>query len=345
MFSTCSVLPSRKGLSNIEELSAQKLDDSKLEELMASWGQKSGAQTDLLSDDSSDSEDSTAEYAKEKKKTEKKLRRSKSRIQFFEKEFSLKNKGAYQVWKSKLNVLGRKIPLYLHAVNDSKVVYRISTLYGANPAVKMMITDDSSGKKLRTEVETSAAQKAYRKWMGGNDQSDAKRAKIKLSAKYFRRWPQKLVAKTLEDCITNAYLNYLLDPGCEIEPWPVFLHNLVQELLDSGEDLRCRKRKIERFRRMHHPRSNKRPRAGSDETLKIGERCPGGKHIASLKFLQKKDRTQQCAFCKRLKAMYKCRSCNMHLCLQPPKEISGRSFPANGTMCYQRFHGFSKYPK
>ena len=44
-----------------------------------------------------------------------------------------------------------------------------------------MITDDSSGKKLRTEVETSAAQKAYRKWMGGNDQSDAKRSKIKLS--------------------------------------------------------------------------------------------------------------------------------------------------------------------
>ena len=184
MFSTCSVLPSRKGLSNIEELSTQKLDDRKLEELMASWGQKSGAQTDLLSGDSSDSEDSTAEYAKEKKKTEKKLRRSKSRIQFFEKEFSLKNKGAYQVGKSKLNVLGRKIPLYLHAVNDSKVVYRISTLYGANPAVKMMLTDDSSGKKLRTEVETSAAQKAYRKWMGGNDQSDAKRAEIKLSAKY-----------------------------------------------------------------------------------------------------------------------------------------------------------------
>ena len=125
MFSTCSVLPSRKGLSNIEELSTQKLDDSKLEELMASWGQKYGAQTDLLSDDGSDSHDSTAEYAEEKKKTEKKLRRSKTRIQFFEKEFSRKNKGAYQVWKSELNILDRKIPLYVHAVNDSKVVYRI----------------------------------------------------------------------------------------------------------------------------------------------------------------------------------------------------------------------------
>ena len=45
---------------------------------MPSWGQKSGAQTDLLCVDGTDSEDSTADYAKEKKKTEKKLRKSKS---------------------------------------------------------------------------------------------------------------------------------------------------------------------------------------------------------------------------------------------------------------------------
>ena len=98
VFCTCSALPSRKGLSNIKELSSKKIDEAKLEELMASWGRKPGAQASLLSDDDTDSQDSAAEYARATvRKNEKKLRRSKSRIQFFERELSLKRKGAYQV--------------------------------------------------------------------------------------------------------------------------------------------------------------------------------------------------------------------------------------------------------
>ena len=210
----------------------------------------------------------------------------------------------------------------------------------------MSMTDDSSGKKLKTDVVTTAAQKAYRKWMGGNDQSDAKRSRIKLSGKYFRRWPQKLVAKTLEDCITNAYLNYLLDPGCQIESWPDFLHLLVQEFLDSGEDMRTRKRKITQFRRIHESPASKKPRSGTDDTLIIGERCSGGKHITSIKMVRLKDRTKQCKFCGRRRAMFKCRGCGMHLCLQQPQASASRgSFPANGPMCFQRFHGFNRYPR
>ena len=65
---------------------------------MASWGRKPGAQASLLSDDDTDSQDSAAEYARATlRKNEKKLRKSKSRIKFFEKELSLKGKGAYQV--------------------------------------------------------------------------------------------------------------------------------------------------------------------------------------------------------------------------------------------------------
>ena len=88
----------------MKEKTIEKLDDGKLEESMA--GQKSGAQTDLQFDDGLDSQDSTAEYTKDKKKTEKKLRRSESRLSFYEKQLRQKNKGAYKVSKNQLNVLG-----------------------------------------------------------------------------------------------------------------------------------------------------------------------------------------------------------------------------------------------
>ena len=73
------------------------------------------------------------------------------------------------------------------------------------------------GKKVLKEMETSAAHKSFRKRMGYNDQSDAKRSVIGLSGKYYKEWPKHLLAKTLEDCIINGYNNYLLDPSCPIE--------------------------------------------------------------------------------------------------------------------------------
>ena len=70
MFCTCFVLVTRKGVSNVPELSMNKLEKDQLEKLMAAWGQKNEA---LLSDSSSDSGDSGTEYAstKKKKKTKK----------------------------------------------------------------------------------------------------------------------------------------------------------------------------------------------------------------------------------------------------------------------------------
>ena len=59
---------------------SKKIHEAKLEELMASWGQKPGAQASLLFDDDTDSQDSAAEYAratvrkKEKKTTKIKIK-------------------------------------------------------------------------------------------------------------------------------------------------------------------------------------------------------------------------------------------------------------------------------
>ena len=156
--------------------------------------------------------DEYTEY--DKKKMRKKFGRVKSRIQFFEKKFSMKKKGTFKVWETELFLLENlKIKIYLHAVLDSKVVYRVSNRYGASPLATMDVTvqDPDSKKKKKVSIRTSEAQRVFRMRMGYNDQSDAKRTRIGLSSKYYKRWSQKLLAKLIEDAITNAYGTYLLD--------------------------------------------------------------------------------------------------------------------------------------
>ena len=101
----------------------------------------------------------------------------------------------------------------------------------------MILTDNN---KQRKEVLTSGAHRSFRKNIGNNDQSDAKRSILGLSAMHYRRWPKHILAKTMEDATINAYLNYLLDPNCPTEPLTVFKYNLVQELIDSGKNFRKR---------------------------------------------------------------------------------------------------------
>ena len=160
----------------------------------------------------------------------------KTPFQLYEKKLSKKPRGKYEVWKSSIQTTKNfKVDLLLHAINDSKPVFRISSKYGALPKVPMNLTNE---KKVRKIVYTSAAHKSFRKKMGNNDQSDAKRSVFGLSARYYRQWPKHTLAKVLEDAVINSYLNYLLDPACAVEPSPVILFNLVLELLDSGDNLR-----------------------------------------------------------------------------------------------------------
>ena len=134
------------------------------------------------------------------------------------------------------------VNLYLHAINDSKPVYRIATRYAALPLVDMNVTanNEETSKKEKVSILITGAHRCFRKKIGFNDQSDRKRSRIAQSAKHCRRWPQKLVTKTLEDCIINGFSNYLLDPSCPVVSWPTFLYNLVQEYIDSAEDMRLR---------------------------------------------------------------------------------------------------------
>ena len=150
-----------------------------------------------------------------------------SRLQLFERNLSEKPKGTYKVWASEYRLLDvLRVPIFLHALNDSKPVFRISNKYASLPAAKMNITkrDPETGNRFSEEVSTSSAHKCFQLNMGYNDQSDAKRSYIGLSSKYYKRWPQHIVAKTLEDTIINAYCNYLLDTNCPPESWPDFLY-------------------------------------------------------------------------------------------------------------------------
>ena len=150
----------------------------------------------------------------------------------------------------------------------------------------------------------------FRKKMGFNDASDAKRSHMGLSKRQYMRQPQKLTAKSLEDLHINGYANYLLDPNCPIEPQPVFLLKLVQEYIDSGANMRER-RPVD-FKSSHH-QSLKRPRAGEEKTLQIEDKCKGGHSSTSIKYLPYHKRSAHCAFCVRRRVMVKCRSCRTHL--------------------------------
>ena len=273
---------------------------------------------------------------------EKKLISQKNtRLQLFEYDLALTKKGSYVVWKTFFKLQAHLVvPIYLHAVNDNKIVYRLSNRYGPLPSVPMSVNhkDPKTNKRAKITIDTSQAHRCYRRGMGFNDQSDGKRSSIGLSAKYYKRWPQKLIAKTLEDAIINGYLNYLLDPSCSTEPWPVFLHWMVQEFIVSGENLRIRG-KDHKFRRIHKPVHSLRPVSGSEANLSLGEKCPGRNALASIKQVPSKDRTRVCAFCGRARAMYRCRSCSMHLCMIRPQ---GENFPAKGPSCFLRFHGIHK---
>ena len=228
--------------------------------------------------------------------------------------------------------------------------YRLSTRYAATPSVPLTVTAEVAGskKKQKLEVQTSAAHKTFRMRMGHNDQSDGKRQAIGLSSSYCKFWPQKPFKKAWEDGIINTYANYLLDPCCPTEMWPVFLYNLVQEMIDTGENLRQRQKPEFQFKSKHKREDkSKRPLPGSDANLKIGSECKGGLHIGSQRWLSSVKRTSKCAFCGRQKAEYRCRSCKIYLCGRPPwdKNPFGIRYSKNGPTCYLRFHALSNYPK
>ena len=81
------------------------------------------------------------------------------------------------------------------------------------------------------------------------------------------------------------------------DSWPDFLIELVQELIDSGEDLRMRKKGHVRQLKRYRGGDLKRLVAGSDEVLQRGLKCKGGQYSNSFRWLQKPQRTAQCAFC------------------------------------------------
>ena len=114
---------------------------------------------------------------------------------------------------------------------------------------------------------------------------------------------------------------------------------MVEEFIVSGENLRIRG-KDQKFQRIHKPVHSLRPVPGSEANLILGEKCPARNALASIKQLPLEIRTKVCAFCGRGRAMYKCRACQMHLCMIRPQ---GENFPARGPSCFLRFHGIHKY--
>ena len=98
----------RKGISNIEELSTRKLSKEEIQELkQVEEVEEEKAPLDI---ESSDSEYGHTGYDKPMKKKSKAF---KSKLQFFENQLKLEEKGGYRVWQTVLSILGRRKLLYI----------------------------------------------------------------------------------------------------------------------------------------------------------------------------------------------------------------------------------------
>ena len=147
---------------------------------MTKEDEKSSARFDPLASDSSDNEEEG------NKKT---TAREMTRLKFFEKQLTLKPKGFFKIWMTEFDLgSGEKVKVFLHAINDAKPVFRISTKHAGLPTRALEITDrdKSTGIRVKKTLQTSPAHWSFRKYMGFNDQSDAKRSLIGLSAKYYK---------------------------------------------------------------------------------------------------------------------------------------------------------------
>ena len=352
VFATSSFTASTRIGVNIPELDNKELSETEKKDL---WTSTIGREVlKNIAKISSDSDENIEEWEPLDEKDESPNKTTmkrvfKTRLKLFETYMNLHKKGFSKVWKTMFSV-GEvtKVTIFLHAIKDSKICYRISTRYGGLPKVAMTVTDrvENESKKKKLVVQTTGAHKCFRLNMGFNDQSDAKRHHLGLSAKEYKSWPQHILGKLLEDVIINGYCDYLIDPSCKVESWPDFIYWLVDELLESGEDMRRNKMNMPntpevKFRSSHS--TPKKQVAGSDSALRVGERCSGQKSMKCIKWLPPHLRKKQCVFCGRKKAQYKCRACKMHLCLQISKDKPGLRYRTDGPTCFLRFHGIDSF--
>ena len=106
---------------------------------------------DIEVDSNRASDDDYADHKNQNEPRSKKFRRLSNTLQFFEKEMSLGARGAQNVWKTEITQIGTKVAtIYLLAVYDSKVFYRIGNKYAALPRVQSQFSekDLESGFKI-----------------------------------------------------------------------------------------------------------------------------------------------------------------------------------------------------
>ena len=107
----------------------------------------------LLSDEEKEEEDdATGIYGVKRKVKKKKV---KTRLEHFSKKLVQQPKGSFHVQKTSVPLTETSsCNLYLHAVNDSKVVFRLSNYYAAQPKVRMNFTlqESNSSKKVKKSL-------------------------------------------------------------------------------------------------------------------------------------------------------------------------------------------------
>ena len=202
------------------------------------------------------SEIATKEAKKSKKASSgQKLEKQKSFSKIIEaQQKSKKNsrKGTSQSWKATVEVvINFTVSLWLTAVQDSKMCWRLDNFLGCKYTADMVFWDREEGAK--SDVKKKALFKApvvfshqlFRNYMGAVDQRDVKSHVLLLTRGSVTVWHRKQLAFLCETAIINAYCNFNIDPSTTAEGFTEWHSQFVEDLLEMSRDYRkCKQRKL-----------------------------------------------------------------------------------------------------
>ena len=294
-----------------------------------------------------------------------------------EKENKDKSKGTFWMWKTVKEVVrGVFTTVYLTAVRDSKIVWRLDNFLGASKTKNMEFQDyvqtDSRKDIKQKQRIVKAVPKVhwmYRNYMGFVDQSDVKSRVMGLCREKVTKWAQKQLAFLVEAAIICSNGNYNLETRFTAEFFTEYHNQLCEEFLELSKNYRSykspKKRKARnenlpnpKRRRSHRPRDitavTRRRGVPEGTVTEVGLNCRARDNLMrNIRYspIPGTDMMQRvkCAFCGRSRTLYSCKLCDAHLCMKPPVHLlvpgsdPPRHFRADGLWCVHRWHGFTKW--
>ena len=239
-----------------------------------------------------------------------------------------------------------KTKIFLTAVVDSKICWRVDNFLGSQYRINMEFwdyvdsADSDTKKKSWVKNEVALVHHIFRKGMGAVDQRDVKSYVMKLMRETVRAWHDKQIRFLIETAVCGAHSNYNLDPSTEAEHFTDWYDKFIHEMLTLSKNYRkyklrnkpkCEQPQVRsKFKRAHvkkTPKKQTRRRIANPygtPTL-AGLTCYGRSNLGAFLDLtpvagtehmnSPKPKRIKCRFCGRSRILYKCSACGETFCM------------------------------